>query len=209
MANSKRYRRGDVVVHPSRPEWGQGVVREALLTTHRGKPAQRLSIEFANKGRVVINTAVAPLAPKGRAKPMSQSTATTAAARGGWLASLEQSTNDNPHELWELPEAMTDPFATSTKRLEATLESFRFSTEARRLIDWAVAQTGLNDPMTKYTRQDLEQAFHRFARDRDQHLHGLVRQIKRSGNAHLIEQAAARTAIPEARTALEQAMRNG
>ena len=42
------------------------------------------------------------------------------------------------HKLWHLPEAMTDPFASLGARLSATLDSYRFSTDPKSLIDWAV-----------------------------------------------------------------------
>jgi hypothetical protein len=113
-----RYQQGDVVTHPRRPEWGQGVVKAAQAIVHQGNAAQRLSIEFANHGRVVINTAVAPLAPKGKKQTMSSSIA----ASKGWLDQLERS-NKNSHELWELPEALTDVFSSDLQRLSATLDS--------------------------------------------------------------------------------------
>lgn len=127
---------------------------------------------------------------------------------GGWLAQLERANGHAKHELWELPKTMTDPFASLGQRLDATLDSYRFSTEPRSLIDWAVAQTGLNDPLSKYTRHELEQAFPRFARDRDQHLVSLVRQIKRKGDLLLLTQASQKTRYASARNALQKAMRS-
>ncbi len=68
--------------------------------------------------------------------------------------------------------------------------------------------TGLNDPLSKYTRHDLEQAFPRFARDRDQHLVELVRQIKRQGKAEVFNEVLQATSNATARNALQRAMRN-
>ncbi len=62
MTEQREFQRGDVVIHPRRPEWGRGVVKEASHITYQGDAAQRVAVQFANKGRVVINTAVAPLA---------------------------------------------------------------------------------------------------------------------------------------------------
>jgi hypothetical protein len=207
MEQSISFQRGDLVVHPRRPEWGCGVVKDARPIQHENEAAQRLTVEFANKGRVIINTAVAPLAPKGPTETMTRSI-TSPPRSGGWLEQLERSSNGQAHELWELPAAMTDPFAPIARRLDATLDSYRFSTEPRSLIDWAVAQTGLNDPLSKYTRHELEQAFPRFARDRDQHLQSLVRTIKRSSERHLLTQALAAAHTPAARAAMEKAIRN-
>jgi len=198
-----RYQQGDVVTHPRRPEWGQGVVKTAQAIVHEGSAAQRLSIEFANHGRVVINTAVAPLAPKGNKQTMSSSIA----AGKGWLDQLERS-NKNSHELWELPEALTDVFSSDLQRLNATLDSYKYTTEPRPLIDWAVVQTGMNDPLTKYTRHDLEQAFARFARNRDLHLKELIRQLKRNGKHQTLAQARSQCKVLAGQSALERAMRH-
>lgn len=197
-----RYQQGDVVTHPSRPEWGQGVVKAVQAIVHEGSAAQRLNVEFANRGRVVINTAVAPLAPKGQKKIMSSSMTTS----GGWLDQLERS-NNNSHELWELPEALTDVFSSDLQRLMATLDSYKYTTEPRPLIDWAVMQTGMNDPLSKYTRHDLEQAFARFARNRDQHLKELVRTLKRNGKPQILIEARTRCKVLAGQTALERALR--
>ena len=203
MNQIDRYQQGDVVTHPRRPEWGQGVVKAAQAIVHQGNAAQRLSIEFANHGRVVINTAVAPLAPKGKKQTMSSSIA----ASKGWLDQLERS-NKNSHELWELPEALTDVFSSDLQRLSATLDSYKYTTEPRPLIDWAVVQTGMNDPLTKYTRHDLEQAFARFARNRDQHLKELVRQLKRNGKHQTLVQARSQCKVLAGQSALERALRH-
>jgi hypothetical protein len=210
-------------MHPRRPEWGQGVVDQAVATTHEGKAVQRLVVKFANRGSVTINTGVATLVRKDATVAMSTTTTSSFAGSikagssspevssedqrgGGWLASLGN--GPSATELHRLPEAMTDPFASLQQRLTATLESYRYSTEARSLIDWGCAQTGLNDPLSKYTRSDLEQAFPRFARDRDHHLNDLVRTLKKQGKSSLIDQVLRSMTLPAARNALQRAVRN-
>lgn len=204
MNTIDRYQQGDVVTHPQRPEWGRGVVKAAQAIVHEGSAAQRLSIDFSNRGRVVINTAIAPLAPKGQNKKMSSS---MTASNGGWLDQLERSRN-NSHELWDLPDALTDVFSSDLQRLLATLDTYKFTTEPRPLIDWAVMQTGMHDPLTKYTRHDLEQAFARFARDRDQHLKELVRTLKRNGKQQVLVQAHSQCKVLAGQSALQRAMRH-
>ena len=208
MPDTAKFSPGDVVVHPRRPEWGDGVVVQAMGILHKGQSAQRLTVRFTHRNRVTINTAVAPLMAKETYNAMrsnNQSTSGTSTATGGWLSSLEQDSAD--HELWRLPEAMTDPFSSLGRRLNATLDSYRFSTEARSLTAWAVAQTGLDDPLSKYTRQKLEQAFPRFARDRDNQLQDLVNQIKCHGERELLDQALANTRVPAARETLKRMIR--
>jgi hypothetical protein len=211
MTVDTRFQPGDQVVHLRRPEWGSGVVRDARPVRHEGRDAQRLTIEFANHGRVVINTAIAPIALKGKRETMTRTTSTLTPRGGsqgtGWLDQLERASGGSKHELWDLPGPLTDPFEPLHRRLQATLDTYKFSTEPRSLIEWAVVQTGLDDPLTKYTRSELEHAFPRFARDRDEHLRNLVRQIKRKGDQHVLSEALKRTRLPAANNALQRAMR--
>jgi hypothetical protein len=216
MAESHLFSLGETVIHPRRPEWGEGVVNQAMAITHEGRPAQRLIVRFANHGQVTIHTGVATLLRKDAAETMRDTSTTVTQTTspfdtpqrktGGWLDSLGEKRNGQ--ELYSLPDAMTDPFASLTKRLQATLDSYRYSPEPRSLIDWGVAQTGLNDPLSKYTRHELEQAFPRFARDRDQHLQELVRLVKRQGQAEVFAQLMQATTNGTARNALQRAMRN-
>ena len=212
MSEPTRFQRGDRVIHPRRPEWGDGVVREVASVTHQGQPAQRVTVQFANRGRTVINTAVAPLAVKDTPTqgPQEETSMTTSSTHrsGGWIESLEKAARGAQHELWELPEAMTDPFTSLEKRLQATLESYRFSTEPRQLIDWAVMQTGLNDPLSQYSRPELEDAFPGFARNRDQHLKALVKKLKDNAQTDALTRARHDKRTPQAaKQALDKLMR--
>ncbi len=222
MADLKQLNSGDVVTHLRRPEWGDGVVDRATAVVHEGQPAQRVIVRFVNQGLVTLNTGIAPLIRKD-ATTMGTATTTTTPSTStssrfssnaktstgnGWLGSLGE--KQNGEELYHLPEAMTDPFASHGRRLQATLDSYRFGTdprEPRLLLDWAVAQTGLNDPLSKYTRHELEQAFPRFARDRDNHLAELCKLIKRSGDSEIIAKAMRETRVPAAKNALQRAVR--
>lgn len=212
------------MTHPRRPEWGRGVVQEASRITYRGAAAQRVAVQFANKGRVVINTAVAPLVagepstnptePSATVSTSNASTSTTMKntpasthTDAGWLNALEQRHRRGPAALAELPESLTDPFLGIRQRLENTLESFRFTDTPRGLIDWAVSQSGLDDPLSKYTRHELEEAFTRFARQRDQHLQTLVRTIKQKGETEMLTEALRNTRHRNARQALQKLMR--
>lgn len=203
------------MAHLRRPEWGIGEVYEARLIQHEGRSAQRLVVTFPNRGRVVINTALAPLElqadrPLNAQEPSTSMNATqrTTSSEGGWLAALERNGKPRGSELWALPTSFSDPFLSDAQRLHNVLDSFRFGLDARSLIDWAVAQTGLADPLTKYTRHELEQGYQHFARDRELHLRDMVRQLKRQGQHVLLEQAMSRCRIPEARQALSRAMRS-
>ncbi len=63
MAINNRYRAGDEVVHPSRPEWGTGIIRRTDTIVAADGGAQRLTVDFPYRVRVIINTAIATLIP--------------------------------------------------------------------------------------------------------------------------------------------------
>lgn len=217
---------GDQVTHPTRPQWGTGTVRQCQPIKHDGQSAWRVTVDFARRGRVVINTAIVELTPKnnrngasdttglesGQAQerdlPMTRvSSAASSNADKGWLDSLEKKVYGSSNELWSLPGELSDPFLSEMQRLDATLATYQYSPEPKALIDWAVAQTGLDDPLTQFNRVELEQAFPRFARDRDQHLVDLVRQMKRNGHETAIRQKMQTLRHRPAREALKKALR--
>lgn len=207
MSDSKSFNRGDWVLHPRRPEWGEGVVEEVTNINHEGRPAQRLIVKFANHGLATINTGLAPLVRKEHSAAVGAA-AGNGRGNNGWLNALG-TTKPPTDELTKLPDAMTDPFVAVNKRIQATLDSYRYAGDARNprtLLDWAVAQTGLQDPLSKYTRHELEQAFPRFARDRENHLFELVRQVKRAGQQYLLQEIKQATTHPLSKDALNKAM---
>lgn len=221
------YQSGQEVRHPKRPEWGTGVVRQVEPITHHGVKAQRVAVDFANKGRVVVNTAIAKLDITGNAEPaaagtrvsprklpsslMSQTEKDEKARKegdAGWLNELERGAGaTSTGDLWSLPQSMTDPFSSLKQRLLATLDSYRFTTEPRSLIEWAVTQTGLDDPLSKYTRSELERAFPRFCRDRDNHLAELIRTIKRQMQHVILDEVRTEIELPAAHKALHKTSR--
>ncbi len=174
MPNTTTFQPGDRVRHPARPEWGEGRVESAHHATAHGKPGQRLVVTFANHGRVTLNTAIVAIAPANGAAP------TTPAAAGGWLGSLGDACP--VAQLAALPEACADPLATLAQRLSATMDLYRFAHTPRGMLDWAVAATGLSDPMSRFTREQLEQAFGRFELDRESHLKQLLFDAWRKGD---------------------------
>ena len=229
MADVPLFSQGDVIIHTVCPQWGEGVVDEVVNIVHDGKAAQRLIVKFANRGRVTLNSAIAPLVSKDAAvamnpfrnTPMSPAPAYARAGEsnrnsnssgntggpggaGGagadWLSKFEK----REHELHKLPASLNDVFSSLEQRMEATLDTYKFSTEPRSLMDWAVIQTGLNDPMTKYTRHELEVGFERYARDRDLHLKDLVKQFKQEGKMSELDQLRRRLKLPAAVSALDR-----
>lgn len=155
---------GDRVKHPERPEWGVGTIAKAESAAHQGTKCQRLTIRFELGGLKTLSTAFAKLRPAtdGAEQPK------------GWLAELERK---NPADrLTSLPDDVTDPFSGPIERLRRTLQLYRFAPAGASLIDWAVMQTGLKDPLSQLNRHELEDRFRTFRRVLDEHLRKVARE---------------------------------
>lgn len=189
------YRAGDRVRHTQRPEWGVGTITKAEKTVVRNQPAHRLVIRFSHGGTKTLSTLGAELEVlstpgEGGERPTTGAAGTNGRATSnghadhaggdvGWLDRIEKK---SPAEmLREIPEAATDPFKNTAQRLESTIRLYRFNATGGSLIDWAVAQTGLDDPLSELSRQELEQAFEVWARERDAHFGRLLAEAEKSG----------------------------
>ncbi|MBL4699615.1 MAG: DUF3553 domain-containing protein [Phycisphaeraceae bacterium] len=180
--NQPQFNPGDFVRHPLRPQWGDGEVRQASLVRYNGKDGQRLVIMFKNHGKVTLNTAVIQLIAKEKATDNMNTANST-----DWLSNLEAQQGQKKNDLTALPESLTDPFTEIFTRLQRTLEDYQYTAEnPRSLLDWAMRQTSMNDPLTQFTRHDLEQAFSRYLYVRGKHLLEMVRTIKRDNKRPLL-----------------------
>lgn len=189
---------GDKVVHAGKPEWGIGLVTGASGTIHEGKPCQRVVVRFERAGVKTLSTAFADLrvaetpvlaladrqaelaaaatpAPQAPAGPGY--TPKHGESNGGWLEKAEA---PNAVEIMtRLPDATNDPFTPFSARLKATIDLYRFTDSGGSLLDWAAAQSGLKDPLSRFSRHELEQIFRRFTFARDEHLKRLVLDMKK------------------------------
>lgn len=196
--SAREWKMGEQVFHAGRPEWGVGEIRSAEGAVQDGARCQRLTIRFDRAGVKTLTTAFADLRP---AEQMTRMEAETPDDGAGWLQRAEAV---NPVEkLTELPEVATDPFRTKRARLEATLGLYRFTAGGASLLDWAILQSGLRDPLSRFSRHELEQFFDRFKFNLDAHLKRLVFEMKREDPNGLAELSA--TASPPARQALRRA----
>lgn len=179
--SDRKFEYGDRVRHATRPEWGIGLVVKTELFSTNGQQAQRLAVRFPNDGIKTISTAHAELelitedvvasAPDGEASPL-----------GGWdkMQDSEWLGEVAQRKIREvmvgLNERVRDPFRPIEERLRACLDLFRFDRTGRGLIEWAVAQSGLDDPLSRFTRHELESLFDEWASNRQQHLQQLFSQ---------------------------------
>lgn len=194
---------GDRVRHGQRPEWGVGSVTKVERCTTNGRPAQRLTVRFPNAGLKALNTAHAPLARAGEATADQPDPAQPVVEwdrlnESGWLGSVARRKIDEV--MITLPLDARDPFLRLEKRLSFTLDLYRFEPVSRSLIDWAVAQSGLDDPLSRFTRPELEQLFDRWATERDNHL---ARLLQEAADGPWLDRVLA-SAPPQARGAVRR-----
>ena len=174
---------GDRVLHSGRPEWGIGVIVKVEPLPVNGHVTQRLSIRFPNAG---MKTLVEEQAPLQRVTDDSDplfGDDTASAARAwdrfsedDWLSGVAR--KKVFETLIALPQDVRDPFFSLQKRLHLTFRLYRFDKSGKGIIDWAVAQTGLDDPLSRFSRQELEQHFARFVTERDAHLGRLLAETR-------------------------------
>ncbi len=166
---------GDRVRLQRRPEWGIGSVVKVEAAMLNGTRPQSVSVRFANQGIKVLNTAVAEIElvshehvealADAKAHPMVQ---WHKISENDWLAPIAQ--RKIQEVMVSLPENVRDAFCSIKQRLKQTLDLFRFERTGGSLIEWAIAQSGLDDPLSRFTRQELELLFDRWMTYRQDHL---------------------------------------
>jgi hypothetical protein len=219
MAN-RDWLRGDNVIHAARPEWGSGEVLVAEPVVHEGKPCQRLTIRFSRAGTKTVSTAFAALRPASEQPRLPDPAPEPEAGPGGPPSFSDaartpaQPAGDDPiskaaqaatvaETLTRLPEAAVDPFSSLRSRLSATLALYKFTATGGSLLDWAAIQTGLKDPLSRFSRHELEQWFQRYQFELDAHLKRLLRDVRKQEPGLVGELTA--SAPPGARAALRRA----
>lgn len=181
-----RLQTGELLRHALRPEWGTGSIVKIESSTIHGRPVQRLSVRFPNIGIKVLTW---PHPDLERRSPIAPETAANGQDQDG---GLEQWSNIDDSDwlgplakrkvlevMVSLPERARDPFDSLRNRLTVTAELYRFEREGRSLIEWAIAQSGLVDPLSRFTRHELEQLFDRWADERASHFRRLLGEAKR------------------------------
>ena len=98
-------------------------------------------------------------------------------------------------------EDAVDPFQTPAARLKSCLGLYRFEGTAGSLIDWAAAQSRLSDPLSRFSRHELEEYFTDFRRNLDKALAKCVQDAARVEPAEL--RAIAQGAPPAGQRALQ------
>lgn len=168
----RQWRKGERVVHAGRPEWGVGEITAAEGVSHEAVPCQRLTIRFARAGLKTISTAFADLQESDGRAPAA------AASESGdsWPPLASESASE---VFTRLPEAATDPFRTVEQRMKSTADLFRFTGSGASLVDWAVMQCHLPDPLSRFNRHELEGHYERFRTALVAHLRRLMAEAEK------------------------------
>ncbi len=198
------WKSGDWVTHVGRPEWGPGQVTAAETLVQNGQKCQRLMVRFDRAGPKTLSTAYADLRASvaggkssySEAKPEEEESMAAAFDLAEMVKALSG-----------VPEAATDPFISLPKRVETTLNLYRFTGTGSSLLDWAAMQTGLRDPLSAFNRHELEQHFQTFRTNVEGHLRKVLRELKRADPASASKLEAAAPA--EARNALRRIHTSG
>ena len=172
------FSQGMTVRHRKRPEWGIGTVNRVETVTRGASRDQRLWIRFTNEGLKTLLASVAELEVVDASAPAAEHTfaAREMASAGGWLGEIAKS---KPQEaMTQLPPDATDQFLTPERRLKNLLALYRFDAGAK-LLEWAIVQSGLDDPMSRFPRIELEKFFKDWSLERDIQLHRLVTDFRR------------------------------
>lgn len=178
----KQWSFGDRLVHSLRPEWGVGIVTAAVPERHEGRTCQRLTVRFERAGLKTVSTALAELKPEAEV-PMLGARPEFSKHDDPLTSALTRSGPSTNEVMLRLPDGVNDPFKTLDQRLAATFGMYRFSDQGASLLDWAAGQSGLRDPMTRFSRHELEDLFKRWCMVRDEHLKRLILEIKRASPA--------------------------
>ncbi len=197
---------GDNVRHPRRPVWGVGSVVKIEETTVNGRRAQRVSVRFPNVGLKTMSTDHAELQLVSSVAGGPDVAADDPPLAGwdqmgedDWLAPLARRKVEEA--MVAVPSEARDPFTSLRQRLALTLDLFRFDRTGRSLVDWAIAQSGLVDPLSRFARQELEQHFDRWAASRASHLQRLLDEA--AHDPSLVKELSAK-APPAAREAVRR-----
>jgi len=161
---------GDQIRNTARPEWGVG-------TIVRLEPGGKVAVRFEFAGLKQLDPSVAPLSSaSANDQPSSGSWEPPAAA---FFRSEEVALSTSARQkllidvMTRLPEDVTDPFHPVAARIRSCSSLYRFGNDSTGLMAWAVAQTGLQDPMEQLPRHELESLFGRWREVRDRTLREL------------------------------------
>ncbi len=184
---------GAKVTVPARPDWGSGVVRKVLAERRGSDVIHRVTVQFTHGTRTLV------IPPAKLAAPSDEPTRSA-----GWIETLGGRTLDD--RLRDVPESAAKVLGSPRDKFTALLALYRWDATPQLLEKWARAQTGVADPLSHWSRDELEIAFEKYAAERDSLLRTAGALLKQAeGPAGLAESLNA--APPENRERVREALR--
>ena len=173
---------GNRVIHPKFPEWGSGAVIKVESTPVNGEPSTRVTVRFAHAGlkKFVGNVLPLDILDEGHSMPGDHSCKRPPIAevedleKSGLCQAVEQKLDEIMHAI---PMACRDPFNTAEHRLRRTLELYKYDMSGRGLMEWAMMQTGMDDPLSRFNRTELEVFFKHYSHELNKHLASLLSEM--------------------------------
>lgn len=156
---------GKTVCNATRPEWGLGTVLRVQPARVNGQTVQRVFVQFTVGHRVLLSPPARLTAPA--PEPQRQA---------GWLEGLGKTTLDD--RLRKLPDDVLQVLGPPRERLAAVLPLYGITEDSDSLLLWARRQTGIGDPLSHWSRDELLVALQFFCRERDAHFRNLAALIK-------------------------------
>ncbi|MCG3126561.1 MAG: hypothetical protein CHACPFDD_01408 [Phycisphaerae bacterium] len=169
---------GRIVQVATKPEWGRGTVLRVQTTHAGGHPQHRVSIQFAVGHRQLL------IPPGSICEPADEPERAP-----GWIDAVACATVDD--RLRRLPLDATQVLGTLAQRLAALAPHFCVSDDERSLLRWARAQTGVGDPLSRWTRDELQAALAQFERHRDGYVRELIANARAASGPAAVDDALA------------------
>jgi hypothetical protein len=149
----------------ARPEWGAGLVVSVQPAV--GGQGARVTLDFPVVGRKTLLVPPARLAEAG----------SETRRQSGWLDELAGVSADQRLRL--LPADVLLTLGTLRQRMDAILPWYAYESTAGSLAVWARKLVGVGDPLSEWSRDELELAFQVFSRERDAHLRAIAAMLKK------------------------------
>ncbi|MGE3180571.1 MAG: DUF3553 domain-containing protein [Phycisphaerae bacterium] len=175
---------GQKVQNAAKPEWGVGQV----LRVQKVATGWRVSVQFPSGHRHL-------LVPPGRlVAPQAEKTRSSA-----WLDEAAGETLDA--KLTRLPEDIEFFLGTALGKLKAMLTLYEIEDDEKGLEKWARRQTGVGQPLTTWTRDELAERYAQFCATRDKIARETIIRIRKAGEISELK-AVLREATPRVINAL-------
>lgn len=183
---------GAKVQNAARPDWGVGTVVRIERTQAGGAPAHRVWVQFQLGRKAMLVPPARLIAPQ---PPPTRTQ--------GWLDTLAANTLDD--RLRRLPDEAVNVLGTPRDKLDALLPLYGWTEDSNSILRWARKQTGVGDPLSEWTRDELLAAFAAFVQERDAALRAAVARLRMTAGPEAVSQW--RAALPEElRAAVEAAL---